>query len=166
VYERVAPELYNTAVLIGRDGALVGRYRKTHLPREESEAGIAPGAVYPVFDTDFGRVGLMICWDLQFPEPARALAAQGAELIALPIWGGSEVLARARAIENAVFLVSSSYDMRSFVVDPAGKILAEATNAAPVAVAEVHLDRPIYQPWLGNMKTRTWKERRVDLPVP
>lgn len=166
LYERVGPVVYNTAVLIGRDGSLVGRYRKTHLPREEWEAGIAPGGEYPVFDTDFGRVGLMICWDLQFPDPARALAAQGAEVIALPIWGGSEVLARARAIENAVVLVSSSYDMRSFVLDSTGQILAEATTASPVAVAEVHLDRPVYQPWLGNMKTRTWKERRVDLPVP
>jgi predicted amidohydrolase len=165
IYERSGKIVYNTSVLVGRDGALVGKYRKTHLPREESEAGITPGDEYPVFNTDFGKVGMMICWDLQFPEPARALAAQGAEVILLPIWGGSEVLAQARAIENHVFLISSSYDMRTFIVDPAGKVLAEATKDAPVASAELFLDRKIFQPWLGDMKNRTWKERRADLPV-
>ena len=165
LYERSGKIVYNTAVLLGRTGKLVGTYRKTHLPREEWEAGITPGDHYPVFDTDFGKVGVMICWDLQFPEPARALALQGAEIICLPIWGGSEVLARARAIENSLFLVSATYDMRSFIVDPAGQVLAEATKEQPLASAELRLDRIIYQPWLGNMKTRTWKERRPDIPI-
>lgn len=164
LYEREAPAIYNTAVLIDRRGQLVGRYRKTHLPREEWEQGLTPGDTYPVFNTDFGRIGIMVCWDLQFPEPWRALGQQGAELVLLPIWGGSETLLRARAIENHAFVVSSSYDMRSCVVAPDGKILAEATTAAPVATAEVKLDQKIYQTWLGDMSTRTWKERRGDLP--
>jgi predicted amidohydrolase len=164
IYERVAPVVYNTAVLIDREGKVVGRYRKTHLPREEWEAGITPGDSYPIFATDFGKVGLMVCWDIQFPEPWRALGLQGAELILLPIWGGSETLLRARAIENHAFVVSSSYDMKSCVVAPNGDILVEATNASPVVTTEVHLDRKIYQPWLGDMSTRTWKERRGDLP--
>jgi predicted amidohydrolase len=152
-------------VLLDRTGKLAGKYRKTHLPREEVEAGLTPGDSYPVFDTDFGKVGLMICWDLQFPEPARAMALKGAEVILLPIWGGSEVLAKARAIENHVFLLTSSYDMKTFIVDPAGAVLAETTTEKPVAVAEMHLDRKILQPWLGDMKPRTWKERRPDIPV-
>ena len=102
---------------------------------------------------------------MQFPEPARALALRGADLILLPIWGGNETLARARAIENHVFLVTSSYDMKTFIVDPTGAVLAEATPERPVAVAEIRLDRKILQPWLGDMKTRTWKERRSDIPV-
>ncbi len=165
IIERVGRAAHNTAVLIGRDGRVVGTYRKTHLPREEVEAGLTPGDAYPVFRTDFGTVGLMICWDVQFPEPARALALAGAELLLLPIWGGSEILARARAIENHVFLVSSTYDMRSFIVNPAGQVLAEATDADPVAVAELALDRPLLQPWIGDMRARTWKERRPDIPV-
>ena len=163
IYERSGDVVYNTAVLIGRDGKLVGSYRKTHLPREEWEAGITPGNDYPVFQTDFGVVGLIICWDLQFPEPSRAMASKGAEILLLPIWGGSEVLAQARAIENHVFLISSTYDMRSFIVDPAGKILAEADEKNPLALAEIHLDEKIYQPWLGDMKNRTWKEWRPDI---
>jgi predicted amidohydrolase len=105
----------------------------------------------------------MICWDVQFPEPARALALKGAEVILLPIWGGSEVLARARAIENHVFLISSSYDMRTFIVNPAGEVLAEASKEHPCVSAEMQLDRKIVQPWLGDMKPRTWKERRPDI---
>ncbi len=164
LYEREAPAVYNTAVLIDRTGKLVGRYRKTHLPREEWEQGLTPGDTYPTFDTDFGKLGIMVCWDLQFPEPWRALGQQGAELVLLPIWGGSETLLRARAIENHAFVVSSSYDMRSCVVAPDGEILAEGTATAPVATAEVNLDRKIYQKWLGDMSTRTWKERRGELP--
>ncbi len=166
LYERSGSAIFNTAVLIGRDGTLVGKYRKTHLPREEVEGGLTPGDSYPVFDTDFGKVGLMICWDVQFPEPARALALQGAELLLLPIWGGSETLAKARAIENHVFLVSASYDMKTFIVDPSGAVLAEASSGRPTAVAELALDRKIVQPWLGDMKARTWKERRGDIPLP
>lgn len=163
IYERVGGLVYNTAVLIDRKGRLAGTYRKTHLPYEEVEGGITPGDSYPVFTTDFGKVGILICWDVQFPEPARAMASKGAELFLVPIWGGSEVLARARAIENCVFLVTSSYDIKTFIVDPAGSVLAEANAASPIAVAEVDLDGRILQPWLGDMKTRTWKERRRDI---
>jgi predicted amidohydrolase len=165
LYEQSGNLVYNTAVLVARDGSLAGVYRKTHLPREEWESGITPGNDYPVFQTDFAKVGLIVCWDVQFPEPARAMALKGAEILLLPIWGGSDLLARARAIENHVFLVSSSYDMRTFIVDPAGSVLSEATADSPFAAADLRLDSKIYQPWLGDMKNRTWKERRPDIPV-
>lgn len=166
LYERIGNVIYNSAVLLDRNGQLAGTYRKTHLPREEMEGGLTPGSDYPVFSTDFGKLGMMICWDVQFPEPARALALQGAEIIALPIWGGSEVLARARAIENHAYLVSSSYDMKTFIVNPAGEVLAEATATSPVATVEINLDDAPIQPWLGDMRHRTWIERRNDLPLP
>ena len=110
LYEREGPAIYNTAVLIDREGNVAGKYRKVQLPYEEIEGGLTPGNDYPVFQTDFGTVGLMICYDSQFAEPAQALAGRGAEIIFMPIWGGIETLARARAIENKVFLVSSGYD--------------------------------------------------------
>jgi len=163
IYERDGAVVYNTSVLIGRDGVLIGTYRKTHLPQNEADAGIAPGHGYPVFTTDIGRIGMMICWDNHFPEPARALALAGAEIVLLPIWGGSDVLARARAIENHVFLAASSYDMRCIIVDPTGAILTEATSESPVAIAEVDLAHVYHQPWMGNMATSIWKERRVDI---
>ena len=165
IYERDKNLVYNTAILIDRNGKLAGKYRKTHLPREEWERGITPGDSYPVFETEFGKVAIMICWDLQFPEPARMMASKGADIIFLPIWGGNEILARARAIENSVFLVSSTYDMRSFVIDPVGTILCEATADKPFAWTTIDLKKIYYQPWLGNMKTRTWKEWRPDLLI-
>jgi predicted amidohydrolase len=164
--ERVGTVVYNSAVLIDRQGKPAGTYRKTHLPREEVEGGVTPGDTYPVFKTDFGKVGLAICWDTQFPEPIRAMALQGADLILVPIWGGSDVICRARAMENHVYLATSSYDMATFIVDPEGKVLSQASAKEPVAVAEVDLNRKIIQPWLGDMKVRTWRERRADIPLP
>jgi len=98
--ERSKNVIYNTAALIGPDGKLLGKYRKVCLPREEIEGGVTPGHNYPVFDTRFGKLGMMICWDVHFPEVARNLSNQGAEVIAMPIWGDNPALAKARAIEN------------------------------------------------------------------
>ena len=84
--ERDGPLIYNVAVLIGPDGKVQGKYRKVALPRDEVEAGIQPGSEYPVFETRFGRVGMMVCYDGFFPEVARQLTINGAEVIAWPVW--------------------------------------------------------------------------------
>ncbi|MGQ9918498.1 MAG: carbon-nitrogen hydrolase family protein, partial [Bryobacteraceae bacterium] len=65
--------IYNVALLYDRAGRLAGRYRKVHVPLSEAEAGVAAGGDFPVFETDFGTVGLLVCWDLWFPESARIL---------------------------------------------------------------------------------------------
>jgi predicted amidohydrolase len=159
VYERDGKAIYNTAVLIGRDGRLVGRYRKVCLPREEIDGGITPGGEYPVFDTDFGRVGMMICWDVSYPEVARELSAGGAEVIFLPIWGGHETLARARAIENQVYLVCSGYDFRTAVYDKAGEAVARAGDeGSEVVYADIDLSARLMWPWLGDWRSRIWLE--------
>lgn len=158
IYEREEKLVYNTAVLVGRDGKLVGKYRKVCLPYEEIDEGITPGQDYPVFQTDFGRVGMMICWDVHFPEVARHLAAQKAELLLLPIWGGNETLARARAIENQVFLLASGYDFRSAIYNPRGEPIAQAEKDSQVLVVEVDLAEKVYWPWLGHWRSRIWPE--------
>lgn len=71
--------MYDTAVLIG-PGGFIGKYRKTHLWNREKLI-FTPGDSYPVFDTKIGRIGLLICWDIWFPEVARILVAQGADVI-------------------------------------------------------------------------------------
>ena len=159
IMERSGPVLYNTAVLIDRDGNLAGKYRKVALPREEIEGGVTPGNSTPVFDTEFGRIGMMICWDLQFPEVARQLAMQGAEVIFMPIWGGNMTLAKARAIENQIYLVSSSYDMASGVFDLKGELIAEANDQDPVVVIQVDLNQQFLWPWLGDFKNRIPREK-------
>jgi len=163
LYERDGAAVYNTAVLIDRDGVVAGKYHKVYLPREEIEAGLTPGSTYPVFDTDFGRVGLLICWDTQFADPSRAVALAGAELILVPIWGGNETRVRARAIENRVFVATSGYDFPSLVIDPDGGILARAEDdEGSVATSRVDLNRRYLDPWLGDMKGRLPKELRPD----
>lgn len=158
LYERDGEAIYNTSVLIGRDGRLIGKYRKVCLPREESDGGITPGQSYPVFRTDIGRIGMMICWDLQFPEVARELAAEGAEIICLPIWGGNETLARARCIENGIYLVASGYDFRTAIYDRSGEVLAKAEKDPSVIVTEIDLSKRVYWPWIGDFRSRLWRE--------
>jgi predicted amidohydrolase len=158
IYERTGPRIYNTAVLIGRDGSLAGRYRKMALPDEEIEGGITPGSDTPVFDTDFGRVGLMICWDSSYPQVAAGLARGGAEVIFLPIWGGVEELVQARAIENQAYVVASGYDFRSGIFDREGKRIADAKGDPDVVVATVDLGQPTVWPWIGNWRARVQRE--------
>ncbi len=158
LYERDGKTIYNTSVLIARDGKLLGKYRKVCLPREEIDAGITPGTTYPVFDTDFGRVAMMICWDLSYPEVARELSARGAEMIFLPIWGGNETLAQARAIENQVYIVASGYDFTTAIYDKSGHPLATATTPSSVIYADVDLSQRLMWPWLGDWRSRIWQE--------
>jgi predicted amidohydrolase len=165
LFEREGPAIYNTAVLLDRTGSLVGKYRKVYLPREEIEGGLTPGNDYPVFRTDFGRVGIMICWDVQYADPARALALQGAEMILMPIWGGNETLGKARAIENKIFLISSGYDYPTSIVDPDGELLSIARDPGTVAQATIDLNRRYLDDWLGDMRERFMKEVRLDVPL-
>jgi predicted amidohydrolase len=164
IYEKDGALVYNTSVLIDRKGNPAGKYRKVYLPREEIEAGITAGNEYPVFDTDFAKVGMMICWDVQYADPARALALKGAELILMPIWGGNLTLTKARAIENQVFLVTSGYDIDSMILDPMGELMGTPVEDG-VVTATVDLNRRYIWPWLGEMRGRFMKEVRLDVPM-
>jgi predicted amidohydrolase len=153
---------YNSAVCITGDGVL-GVYRKVHQPLGEGQA-YAPGEEFPVFDTPVGRLGMQICYDKAFPEAARALAVQGAEIVAcLSAWPASrtaaaaprsedrwsrrfELFDRARALENQLVWVSANQAGRfgalrfvagAQVVDPGGDVLATTGPKAGMAVADV-----------------------------
>ncbi len=163
--ERDQHLVYNVAVLIGPDGQVAGKYRKVCLPRGESEGGIAPGNDFPVFDTRFGKVGMMVCYDGFFPEPARELTKRGAEIIAWPVWGCNPLLARARATENHVYLISSTYTdisnqwIISAVYGHTGDPLAVAKAWGDVVVAEVDLDQPTHWSGIGDFKAEMTRRR-------
>jgi len=157
--------IYNTTVLLDREGEIVGRYRKIHLfdveiegrvSAKESEA-VMPGGEVVVLETEFGPVGLTICYDLRFPELYRRLAVQGARVIFTPaaftLFTGKdhwEVLQRARAIENQVYVVAPAqiglhekgkacYG-NSMIVDPWGTVLARCPDRVGYAIADIDFD--------------------------
>ncbi len=170
LYERAGHLVYNVAVLIGPDGKMAGKFRKVTLPDGEADQGVAPGRDYPVFDTRFGKLGMMVCYDGFFPEVARELTKRGAEVIAWPVWGCNPDLARARAAENHVYLVSSTYEdvsrnwMLSAVWDHSGRTIALAKDWGTVAVAEVDLAQTTRWPSLGDFRSKL--PRHVPLIAP
>lgn len=150
----------NVALVIDRGGAVVGHYLKVHPTRREMSDGAVPGDDLPVFNLDFGCVGVAICHDLSFPESTRVLALRGAEIIVWPTWwsGWGEELCyaviRSRAIDNGVWLVTSSFGIReqeawrpgmilgrSGVIGPDGQILSNAGRYVGMVISEVDLDK-------------------------
>ena len=148
---------YNTSFIFGRDGAEIGRYRKVHPTPGERKHGISGGDDFPVFDLDFAKVGIMICYDNRFPESAGILTHKGAELILYPLYGewedmvpgdSWEVCLRARAIDNEVYIVPCQLKNRignkrtafSGIVTPGGYVLKKLEEPGSFAVVDIDLD--------------------------
>jgi predicted amidohydrolase len=174
LYNWVGDTLKNVAVLFDRNGNIKGVYEKIQLPDSETEAGAVPGNTFPVFTTDFGKIGILICWDSAFPEVSRMLALNGAEILFCPIWGdvrGSEswkVTARSRAIDNGVYFVTNIFDGHSVIVNPAGDILQESGIQGTFLSTTIDLNYNPPWDWIGNAGRGVWKgvwrkDRRSDI---
>lgn len=165
VYEMEMPGmLYNTAAMIDAGGKYLGKYRKNHIPHTSGfweKFFFRPGNLgYPVFETKFGKVGVYICYDRHFPEGARALGLNGAEIVYNPsatVAGLSQYLWKleqpAHAVANGYFMgcinrvgTESPWNIgkfygSSYFVDPKGKIIAQASeDNDELLVAELDLD--------------------------
>jgi len=172
ITEKADDVVYNTAVLLDRNGRIAGKYRKIHLPREEWKNGVRPGHEYPVFETDFGKVAIQICYDWFFPEPAQIFALKGAEIIFAPTWGNTlpdqggrvngESTFRVRARDNGVYMVPSVYSGNSLVIDPMGRILASSAGKEGVFWAEVDLNKRENLRWVGYWRSIGPRHRMTD----
>ncbi len=169
--EREQHRIFNVAVLIGPDGKVVGKYRKVALPRTEIDAGVEAGDDYPVFETRFGKVGMMVCYDGFYPEVARELSNRGAEVIAFPVWGCNPLLASARACENHVYVVSSTYSdiasnwMITAIYGRDGRPVAKAKGWGDVVIAEVDLGQPAIWHSLGDFHAEILRHRPPVKPA-
>ncbi len=161
----VSGKVYNSAVLISDEGEIVGEYHKTHpFPSERTGGGgwTTPGNEIRCFNTSLGKIGIMICYDGDFPEVARVLAIQGAEVIARPsallrsfdIW---KLTNRARAYDNHVYVVGVNivgsdaggnyYFGHSMIVSPIAHRLAQARGTEEIIYAELDPDPIKYVSW-------------------
>jgi N-carbamoylputrescine amidase len=189
LFEHRGPGLYhNTAVIFDADGSLMGFYRKNHIPQDpgfEEKFYFTPGdSGYPVWDTRFGKLGVLICWDQWYPEAARLMALGGAQILIYPTaigWlpsekaelgaaqhCGWETVQRGHAVANGCFVAAvnrcGSYDStefwgQSFVANPYGEIVAKAS----VENEEILLHDVDYQA-VENFR-RIWpffRDRRID----
>jgi predicted amidohydrolase len=156
-----APEgrAYNAATLIGPDGVVRGRHRKVHLYGDIDREQFTPGPSRPAaFDVGGSRVGMLICYDVEFPEAARQLAVEGARAILVPTANMKgyddvqRVLVRARALENGCGLAYANYcgadavfeyNGLSVICGPTGKVLAEASaHGEEIIVADIPARSP------------------------
>lgn len=165
---------YNSAVLIDRTGSLAGVYDKQHLWALE-RFYFRSGEGSPVFDTDFGRLGILICYDLGFPEVARMLALQGAEILVCPsawcaedmdVW---DVNVPARALENTTFVAAVNRFGRedalvmpghTKVCNPRGRVISELKDEAEGTLyVELNLDEVVSH----RVSSPYLRDRRPDL---
>ncbi|MGD1210714.1 MAG: carbon-nitrogen hydrolase [Candidatus Acidiferrales bacterium] len=200
LFEKRAPGIYhNTCAVLDADGSFLGKYRKMHIPDDPlyyEKFYFTPGDLgFPNFDTRYGRIGVQICWDQWYPEGARMVALQGAQVIFYPTsigWHPKEkaefgaaqldawrTIQRGHAIANGVYVAvvnrvgfegnpaagdpGIEFWGGSFVADPFGKIVAEASNdKEEVLVVEC-------DPAKSEDTRRNWpflRDRRIDAYEP
>lgn len=148
---------YNTSFLLGRNGELIGKYRKTHITVFEYELGYNAGDELPVFDLDFGKVGLLICYDQFFPETAKVLAKKGAEIICIPTVGDDHHSCMSLAMNYGVHLVVAGRNKENNygwgptrIVNPLGALISHTETNMTLATAEIDLNKKVRRFWMST----------------
>lgn len=157
-YLKEKGRVYNTCMLFDRRGRLAGRYDKIHPYTPELwRRGIVPGREAPVFQTDFGKVGIVICYDSWFPDVAELLALKGAEILLFPNASYFRSLMPARAADNGVRFVVSSLDGPPGIWDTAGRDIAD-----PLADPTNHAGVPL-ETTIRDMHRKTFSRAKMLL---
>lgn len=164
--DRSTKRAYNVGAVVGRKGELVGIYRKVHLALSDDEnsmeGGTTPGDYAPVFNCDFGKLGIQICFDMEFDKGWNELARAGAEIIAWPTQSPQTAHPVARAMRNRCFIVSSTWRSNATIFEPTGKIVASILPPERTLVQELDLSYVIL-PWASKLrKGALMKERYGD----
>ncbi|MPZ06670.1 MAG: amidohydrolase [Nitrososphaeraceae archaeon] len=178
IYEkaRTKNKVFDSALAIRRDGVVMARYRKIHLYDalgfRESDKFLAGNNIEKPFQFAAAKIGLMICYDIRFPEMSRILSVQGAEFLVIPsAWVHGimkeehwQTFLKARAIENGVFVIAPDqigniYSGRSMIVDPFGTVLLDMGNKEGMEVVE--LDKSDIMKVRGKLPLL--KNRRTDV---
>ncbi len=145
----------NAAILLGRKGEVLGTYRKVHLvvslERGTMESGATPGDALPVFDCDFGKLGIQICYDMDFGGGWAELARRGAELIAWPTQSPQTSQPAFRAREHRCYIVSSTWRHNASIFEPTGKIAAQIKPPQSILVHELDLSYALL-PWNSKLR--------------
>ncbi len=169
-------EVYNTGIFVGRDGSEIGRYQKVHLPPQELFK--VSGIGFPVFETEeLGGVGMSICYDMVFPETARCLALNGADVVFQMTKGGaafgseatSDAAYQTRAADNGLYLIIIwDRSRRSRIIAPNGEVIASMAEGSDMVTAE-------FDPYSGrsggcslggtyeDIRARIFRERQTNV---
>ncbi len=143
ILRRNGEEVRNSVVLLDRAGRPAGFYDKVHpalMGDDSLEFGITPGRSFPVFDLDFGRVGMQICVDVSYEVGWQALADQEAELVLFPTNPAVSLALRSYAWKHGYYIAASAVHPPSVIVDPVGRVLAATSKNREVAIVQVNLD--------------------------
>jgi predicted amidohydrolase len=146
----------NAAALLDRSGKIAGIYRKVHPVAVNSsvllEDGVAPGKEFPVFECDFGRLGIQICFDIEFDDGWEALARQGAEIVVWPSQSPQTVQPASYAMRHRYYVVSSTWRNNASIFEPTGMMAAQILPPERVLVQQIDLSAMIlgWQPPLRN----------------
>jgi predicted amidohydrolase len=143
-YTKEHGRIFNRALLVDRDGAVVGSYAKRHPTEGEIDSGVVPGAAAAVFDTDFGRVGLAICFDLNWPQLWADMQRKGAEIVCwISAYDGGFPL-QAYAWMHQYVIASSVWPYHSRIVDRLGRIVAQTSRWGRLALSDVNLEKRLF----------------------
>jgi len=134
-------KIYNSAVLIGREGEYIGSYDKIHPTIWEMEAGVTPGVEARAFELEFGKIGVAICFDLNFEDVIKRHAENRVKLVFFPSMYPGGLQLKTWAFNYGVYMVSSIADDRgSTIVNPLGRSLAVSSSYQPVICCNINLD--------------------------